>query len=160
LELRPFPTSRTYANLRAHPDGVLHVTDDVLLLARAAIGAIETLPTLVSTTVVRGQILQDACRAYEFRCVSFDNSAQRVSIQAEIVATHRFRDFFGLNRAMFAVVEAAILATRVSHLPLEEILAEYTRLAVLVQKTGGPREHEAFAFLQDYVERQRPVDSA
>ena len=39
--LRPFPTSQTYRNLLAHGEGVLHVTDDVLLLAKAAIGRVE-----------------------------------------------------------------------------------------------------------------------
>ena len=42
--LRPFPTSQTYRNLLAHGEGVLHVTDDVLLLAKAAIGRVEPAP--------------------------------------------------------------------------------------------------------------------
>ena len=37
--LRPYRTSTTYQNLKARGEGVLHVTDDVLLLAQAAIGA-------------------------------------------------------------------------------------------------------------------------
>ena len=32
-------------------------------------------------------------------------------------------------------------------------LADYKKLRVLVEKTGGPREHEAFDFLQAYVDR-------
>ena len=36
--LRPFPSSQTYRNLKAHGQGVLHVTDDVWLLAQAAVG--------------------------------------------------------------------------------------------------------------------------
>ncbi|MFO0968092.1 MAG: DUF447 family protein [Gemmataceae bacterium] len=36
--LRPYPTSQTYRNLKEHGEGVLHVTDDVLLLAQAAVG--------------------------------------------------------------------------------------------------------------------------
>src|SRR5215207_1822870 len=39
--LRPFPTSQTYRNLLAHGEGVLHVTDDVLLLAKAAVGPVD-----------------------------------------------------------------------------------------------------------------------
>lgn len=156
FELRSFPTSRTYANLLAHPEGVLHVTDDVLLLARAAVGQLEPLPELLPAHVVRGQLLRDACRAYEFRIVSRDDSQQRMRLQAEVVATHRFRDFFGFNRARHAVLEAAILATRTAFLPAEEIAQEYRRLAVLVDKTGGPREREAFAFLRCYVETNAP----
>src|SRR5262249_7176639 len=42
--LRPFPPSQPYRNLLAHPEGVLHVTDDALLLAQAAIGAADPSP--------------------------------------------------------------------------------------------------------------------
>src|SRR6516164_4231032 len=46
LLFRPFKTAQTYRNLVAHPEGVFHVTDDVLLLARAALGKLEHLPPL------------------------------------------------------------------------------------------------------------------
>jgi hypothetical protein len=151
--LRPFPTSRTYQNLKAHGEGVLHVTDDVLLLARAALGPVEPLPSLIDATEVRGVILADACRYYEFRVRSLDDSEQRVRIEAEVVQAGRLRDFFGFNRAKHAVVEAAILATRTDFLPLEEIEAEYRKLAVLVDKTGGPQEQAAFALLREHVAR-------
>lgn len=153
--LRPYPTSQTYQNLCVHGEGVLHVTDDVLLLARAAVGALEPLPPLVAAAHVRGFVLEDCCRFYEFRVLGMDTSAPRVRIDAEVVHLGRVRDFFGFNRAKHAVVEAAILATRTAFLPAEEIAAEYRKLAVLVQKTGGPREREAFQFLDDHVRRQR-----
>jgi hypothetical protein len=155
LLLRPFPTSQTYRNLRAHGEGVLHVTDDVLLLARAALGPVEPLPPLRPAWKVRGFVLSEACRAYEFRVRSLDDSEPRVRIEAEVVHAERLRDFFGFNRAKHAVVEAAILATRTEFLPLDDIEAEYRRLGVLVDKTGGEQEREAFAFLQGHVERVR-----
>ncbi len=151
--LRPFPTSQTYLNLRARPEGVLHVTDDVLLLARAALEAVEPPPELVPAERVRGFVLADACRWYEFRVASIDDSEQRVRVEAEVVHAGRGRDFFGFNRAKHAVVEAAILATRTHLLPLDEVRAEFARLAVLVEKTGGDQEREAFAFLQGHLER-------
>src|SRR5262245_47593460 len=154
FELRPYQTSRTYANLAAHPEGVVTVHDDVLLLARAAVGEVEPPPLMVPASVVRGRVLADACRAYEFRVVERDESGPRVSLTAEVAHAHELREFFGFNRAMFAVVEAAILATRTAFLPAEQIAAEYERLAVLVEKTGGEREREAFAFLRAYVARQ------
>jgi hypothetical protein len=151
FELRPFRTARTFANLVSHPEGVLHVHDDVLLLARAAVGTVEPLPPLVPAVAVRGWVLEEACRAYEFRVVSTDDRGERVTLVAEVVHLHRLRDFFGFNRAKHAVLEAAILATRKHLLPAEQIAQEYERLAVLVAKTGGPREQEAFEFLKGYV---------
>jgi uncharacterized protein len=146
--LRPFLTSTTYRNLCAHPEGVLHVTDDVLLLARAAVGKVDPLPAHRPAAKVKGFILNDACRYYEFVVVSRDESSERVSMQAEVVAVGRQRDFFGFNRAKHAVVEASILATRFHLLPLAEIAAEFQRLRVIVAKTGGPAEHEAMDSLE------------
>jgi hypothetical protein len=151
--LRPFRTAQTYRNLRHHGEGVLHVTDDVLLLARAALGALEPPPQLRPARRVRGFVLADACRAYEFRVTAWDESGERVGISAEVVHAEALRDFFGFNRAKHAVVEAAILATRTDFLPLAEIEAEYRKLAVLVEKTGGEQERAAFAFLQEHVAR-------
>lgn len=151
FELRPFVTSRTAGNLRDNPEGVLHVTDDVLLLAKAAIGDVP-LPASIPATAVRGVVLAEACRAYEFAVVQADTSAERWTLRAEVRAVHRLRDFFGLNRAMHAVVEAAILATRTALLPAERVLPEFERLAVLVEKTGAEREREAFALLRRHVE--------
>jgi hypothetical protein len=152
--LRPFRTATTYANLRERGEGVLHVTDDVLLLAQAAIGAIEPWPVLRPAEQVHGHYLADACRAYEFRVITCDESGERAAFVCEAVHVHRLRDFFGLNRAMHAVVEAAILATRVHLLPAQEIAADLRRLAPLVEKTGGPRETQAFDLLSTYVARQ------
>ena len=50
---------------------------------------------------------------------SIDASGERVNIEAEVVHIGRTRDFFGFNRAKHAVVEAAILATRLHLLPLD-----------------------------------------
>jgi hypothetical protein len=151
--LRPFRTAQTYRNLKQHGEGVLHVTDDVLLLARAALGPVEPPPPLRPARQVRGFVLADACRAYEFRVTAWDESGERVGITAEVVHAETLRDFFGFNRAKHAVVEAAILATRTAFLPLADIEAEYRKLAVLVDKTGGDQERAAFAFLQAHLKQ-------
>jgi hypothetical protein len=151
--LRPFPTSQTFRNLKAHGEGVLHVTDDVLLLARAALGPVVPAPAVFSAVCVRGAVLRDACRYYEFRVRGLDESEPRVRIEAEVVHAGRLRDFFGFNRAKHAVVEAAILATRTDFLPLDEIEAEYRKFAVIIAKTGGEQERQAFALLRGHVER-------
>jgi hypothetical protein len=158
--LRPFRSSTTYQNLKACGEGVLHVTDDVLLLARTAIG-LPVEPVSRPAEVVAGRVLVEACRYYEFRVIDLDDREDRTTVMVETVAQGWFRDFFGFNRAKHAVVEASILATRVSLLPLEEIFADYRRLAPLVEKTGGPGEHEAFLLLGRHLSdaaRQRGLD--
>lgn len=146
--LRPFPTSHTYKNLLRHGEGVIHITDDALLLAKAAIGAVGELPPVRPAERVRGVVLADCCRYFEFAVKSVDDSGERVSIEAEVVHCGRGRDWFGFNRAKHAVVEAAILATRLHILPLEEIAAEFAKLRVIVTKTGGPDEVAALDLLE------------
>ena len=85
-----------------------------------------------------------------------DDRDDRTTIAVETVAAGRLRDFFGFNRAKHAVIEAAILATRTAFLPPEEIRAEFERLAVLVDKTGGPAEHAAFDHLRKLSRRGGP----
>jgi hypothetical protein len=153
LVLRPYQTSTTYRNLKRTGQGVLHVTDDVELLAQAAVGTPDPLPELIPAESVEGWILQGACRWYAFRVRKLDDSQERTAIVADVVGSGRLRDFFGFNRAKHAVVEAAILATRTAFLPAGDIEAELDRLAVLVQKTGGRQEFAAFDFLRAYVQR-------
>ena len=164
--LRPYQTATTYRNLKEHGEGVLHVTDDVWLVARAALGPVEPAPDMFPAQSVRGSVLADACRWHEFRVVRCDDRAERVTIDCVVVHTGRLRDFFGFNRAKHAVVEVAILATRTEFLPIGQIRAEFEKLAVLVEKTGGDAEHRAFRFLLEHVNRvaaragHPPVDSS
>jgi hypothetical protein len=153
--LKPFRSSQTYRNLEARPEGVLHVTDDVLLLAQAAVGRPEPFPPLFRAARVDGHVLRDACRYAEFRVASQEARGERATLEVEVLHIGRLRDFFGFNRAKHAVVEAAILATRTDFLPLDEIEAEYRKLAVLVDKTGGEQEHQAFALLREHVAAAR-----
>ena len=157
VTLCPFRTSQTFANLMAHGEGVFHVTDDVLLLARSALGLLDSLPPLRPAERVSGWVLADACRFHEFRLADRRDAGptrqDRARFEVEIVHTGRLRDFFGFNRAKHAVIEAAILATRTAILPLEEIEAEYRKLAVLVEKTGGEQEHAAFDFLRCHLQQ-------
>ena len=127
---------------------MFHVTDNVLLLAQAAVGQPEPLPALVPAAAVDGVILAEACRWFAFRVRDIDDRQPRTQISAEVVESGRVRDFFGFNRAKHAVVEAAILATRVALLPRGEIEVELTRLAVLVEKTGGPRSTQRCSFCE------------
>src|SRR4051812_29725798 len=71
--LRPFQTAQTYRNLRSHGEGGLRVTDAVLLLARAAVGKLDPAPAVEPAQQVRGYILRDTCRFYEFRVRSIDD---------------------------------------------------------------------------------------
>src|SRR5690606_37670450 len=113
--------------------------DDVLLLAQTAVLDRFDPPATVPASVVDSFRLADCCRFYEFVIDAIDDSEDRTSMEAKVVHAGRVRDFFGLNRAKHAVVEAAILATRRHLIPLASIEVDFDRLWPLVEKTGGPR---------------------
>jgi hypothetical protein len=164
ITLRPFRTSTTYANLRRTGVGVLHVTDDVLLFAQAAVGMPEPLPELRSVGEMLGgrsgdlaaelqstAVIANTCRWYAFQVCELDDAAERTTIVADVAASGVIREFFGFNRAKHAVIEAAILATRVHLLDRGEIESQMLWYSSWVEKTGGPRELEAFAFLKAWI---------
>ena len=149
--LRPYQTSTTYRNLKRSGCAVFHVVDDVELLAKAAVGDVDPVPPLIPCSSIPGQILADACRWYALRVEKLDDQDPRTTIVANVVEQGRGRDFFGFNRAKHAVLEAAILATRVQFLPADEIHAAWERLEVIVQKTAGEQEQRAFEFLTNFI---------
>jgi uncharacterized protein len=149
--LRPFQTSTTYQNLKRTGAGVFHLTDDVEIFAQAAIGQPDPLPSLRRAEKIDGVILADACRWFAFEIESLDDSAERTNIVARVIDRGVERDFLAFNRAKHAVLEAAILATRLHLLDPAEIQAEFARLATPIEKTGAAAEHRAFNFLRDYV---------
>jgi hypothetical protein len=156
LLLRPFQTSTTYQNLKRTGEGIFHITDDVLLIAKAAVGQLSPLPPLAPANHVRGSVLTGACRWFEFRVTKLDDSQERTTIDCTVIAAGEFRPFFGFNRAKHAVLEAAILATRIGILPGEQIRAELERLAIPVEKTAGTQEREAFECLRQYIQSNLP----
>jgi len=152
LTLRPFQTSQTYRNLKSHPFGVFHVTDDVRLIAQAALNLLPETQKTFPAVKIAGQALSDCCRWYEFRVLSLDDSQERTQIEAEVVHVGHGRDFLGFNRAKHAVLEATILATRLHLLPMEQVRAELDRLGSPVEKTAGPAELEAWRIVMEYVD--------
>ncbi len=153
--LRPFKSSTTYRNLKATGVGVFHVTDDVLLIARAAVGRVRAGQGLTVTRAahVPGVVLSDACRYHELRVTELDDAQERTRIVAQCVHRGVLREFLGFNRARHAVLEAAILATRLHLAGGQPVLQELDRLQVTIDKTGSDREQLAMTELRTYVQQ-------
>ncbi len=154
LLLRPYQSSTTYENLRRSGRGIFHVTDDVLLIARAAIDRLPAGTPLAAGPEGYGERLADAVRWYAFDVVSIDDSQDRTEIVCQVAHQGHVRDFFGFHRARHAVLEAAILATRLHLLPIESVLDQYADYAEIIDKTAGPDERIAFAELQQFISNQ------
>ncbi|MBP6670592.1 MAG: DUF447 family protein [Gemmatimonadales bacterium] len=152
LVIKPFLETATFRNLAATRAAVVHLTDDALLFAQAVIHhpAADAPPTVPAARIA-GRVLEAACSWREVEVTALDDTPPRSRITTRVVHRGSRREFLGFHRARHAVLEAAILATRTHLLPAEEIVAEYARLQVIVDKTAGPREREAMALLTAWV---------
>jgi len=156
ITLKPFRSSQTFKNLRSTSCAVVHVTDDVELIAAAAIGRVEP-NSIVESVLGRWIKLVDCCRWFAVQVVDWSDdplSGQhpRPEATCRIVHQGEQRPMFGLSRAKHAVVEAAIVATRIEMLGRDEVRKQMQALRVLVEKTGGASEHRAWQRLEAYVD--------
>ena len=158
IVVKPYRETTTYTNLLATGQAVVNITDDVRLFARGAIGE-PTFPWS-RARVVEGAVVDAACSWRELEVEEVDDSEERARMRARVVHREVRREFVGFNRARAAVIEAAILATRTRFLPMEDILRDFERLQTIVDKTGGPAEHEAFDHLAGYVEGEAAKSEA
>lgn len=151
--LRPFAGSTTFENLQAQKCGVFHVVDRVNVIAEAAIRRLKDIPATVPASKVNGFVLQDCCRWFEFKITDIDTSEQRSVMTANVIHTGNRRPFHGFNRARHAVIEAAILATRVHLLPAADVQTQLGFLQSAVEKTGGAEEAAAFTMLVEHIQQ-------
>jgi uncharacterized protein len=149
IVIKPFPSTRTLRNLHSTGEAVVNLTDDILLFTEAALG--DPHPATRPAAAVAGAVLADACSWREVRVEAIDESGPRARVTTQVVARGTGREFLGFNRACHAVLEASILGSRARRLPSDEIQTELERLQVLVDKTAGPREHEAMELVRQHV---------
>ena len=149
LVVKPFLDTTTFRNLLETRCAVVNLTDDVRIFVRAALFHADA-PTLPAS-VVRGAVLAAACSWREVEVTSIDDTPPRSRIETRVVHQGQRAEFLGFNRARHAVLEATILATRLHLVSHAEIRKQIDALAVLVEKTAGPREHEAWSLVSGYL---------
>lgn len=154
--LKPFRSSQTFENLRTTSRAVVHVTDDVELLAASAIGNVDS-TGLVESLLVGWVKLVDCCRWFAVEVESWSDdplTGEQARPLAVCKVVHRGeqRPMFGFCRAKYAVLEAAILATRIELLGRDEVKLQMMPLRMLVEKTGGAAEHRAWQKLEAFVD--------
>jgi hypothetical protein len=97
-------------------------------------------------------VLDGALAHAELKVERVEEDEQRPRFHCRVVHQAMHRPFLGFNRAQNAVIEAAILATRLHLLPREKIERDLAYLQIVVEKTAGPGEHEAWRLLIEKIE--------
>jgi len=151
--LAPFRPSTTLENVLATRVAVVNLTDDVRVIAGCLTGR-ATWPTRPCERIecVR---LENPLAHRELALATIEADDQRPRLHCDVVFAANHRPFRGLNRAQAAVVEAAILVSRLHMLPAEKIDAEMKYLSIAVEKTAGPDEREAWSWLVERIEAFR-----
>lgn len=153
LIIAPFRPSQTLDNLRANPHAVANYTDDVLVFAGCLTGRREW--PVHPASQIPGSVLDGALAHAELRVVGVTEDEQRPRFCCAVVHEASHAPFHGFNRAQAAVVEAAILVSRLHMLPPDKIEREIAYLQIAVDKTAGPRERQAWSWLMDRVAEHR-----
>jgi uncharacterized protein len=143
--LAPFRPSRTLDNLREHPFAVISHTEDVRIFAGCLTGRRDW--PVRPATAVRGVVIEGAHFHQELAVSEVEEDATRPRFRCRVVHEAVHGPFRGFNRAQAAVIEAAILISRLEMLPMDKIEREMAYLAIAVEKTAGPREREAWSWL-------------
>ncbi|MGO4451258.1 DUF447 domain-containing protein [Phyllobacterium sp. TAF24] len=156
--IAPFRPSKTLDNLSAVPFAIANYTDDMLVFAGCLTGRKEW-----PTVAVEGfpvPRLQTALSHSALQVVSVDDDGLRPRHFCKVVSEAMHAPFTGLNRGKAAVLELAILVSRLHMLPQEKIDAEIGYLTIAIEKTAGPDELLAWSWLMQRVkEHQEAADS-
>jgi len=151
--IAPFRPSTTLDNLRAIPFAVANYTDDVRVFAGCLTGR-TSWPTTASDHVPVPRLAGALAHA-EMSVVRVTEDDQRPRFHCRVVHVAQHAPFRGFNRAQAAVIEAAILASRLHMLPREKIDSELAYLEIAVSKTAGPVEQEAWGWLMEKIRGRR-----
>lgn len=147
--IAPFRPSATLDNLRAVPLLVANYVDDVRIFAGCLTGRRDW--PCVGLGQGAPPRLAAALAHAELEVLTVAEDAQRPRFTCRTRALHEHAPFRGFSRAQAAVVEAAILVSRLSMLPREKVERELAYLAIAIDKTAGPPELEAWGWLMHAI---------
>jgi len=151
--IAPFKPSQTLTNIDSTGTAIVNITDDVRLFAGCVTGKSDW--PVYRATMVNGYVLDAAISHNELRVVKKADDEQRPRIYMIEVFNAATRPFRGFNRAQAAVVEAAVLVSRLHLLSAEKIDSEMDYLSIAIEKTAGAKELEAWQWLVDAIENFR-----
>jgi len=148
--IAPFKPSATLENIQRNKSAVVNRIDDVRIFAGCLTDRKDW--PLVSTNKVLGKRLQAALSHLELELdyVEDDDVRPRFYLKPVIEVTHSA--FKGFNRAQSAVLETAILVSRLNMLSKEKVEQELEYLTIAIDKTAGENEKIAWQWLMEKID--------
>lgn len=153
IELAPFKPSTTLDNVLDTRAAVVNYTDDVRIFAGCVTGRRDW-ATSPAEHVFCARLDQALAHSeLTLERIEEDELRPRLFCREVFRASHA--PFLGFNRAQAAVIEAAILVSRLRMLPSEKVDAEIAYLTIAVEKTAGSAEREAWDWLLQKIATHR-----
>ncbi len=156
--ISPYKPSKTLENILATKTAVMNLTDDVRVFAGALTQHSDW--PLAATNDIENVRLKDCLAHTELALRVVRDDAERPQLIMHKVKEVSHRSFQGFNRAQSAVVELAVLVSRLHLLPREKIEMEVSYLQIAIDKTAGEREKEAWGWLVEKIHRHYNGQSA
>ncbi|QPB22834.1 DUF447 domain-containing protein [Rhizobium sp. 007] len=147
--IAPFRPSTTLENLTAVPFAIANYTDDMRIFAGCLTGRREW--PLVAVQDCPVPRLEAALSHSVLQVVSVTQDEIRPRYFCRIAAEATHAPFTGMNRAKAAVLELAILVSRLHMLPKQKVDSEIAYLSIAIDKTAGADERQAWDWLMDRV---------
>jgi len=144
--LAPFHPSTTLENLRRSPFAVANLTDDVRVFAGCLTGRRDW--PLTAANVVAAPRLARTLAHLELVVSEVREDPSRPRFVCRVVHRAMHAPFEGFNRAQSAVIEGAVVISRLHMTPRAVVETELARLEIIVGKTAGPNEAEAWDWLK------------
>lgn len=151
--IAPFRPSITLDNLLATRKAIVNFIDDVRIFAGALTGRTEWPYRAASR--MEGFVLQAALAHKELELARIEDDANRPQLFFRVVHEETHAAFKGFNRAQSAVIELAILVSRLHMLPMEKIESELRYLEQAFNKTAGEHERQAWCWLLEKIENHK-----
>jgi uncharacterized protein len=151
--LMPFRPSTTYDNISATGCAVLNILTDTRVFAGCVTGRRDW-PTQPAEKI-SGVRLESALSHVELRLGERIDDVQRPVLHMMRVHEVIHSRFAGFNRAQAAVIEGAVLVSRLHMLPPQKVDSEMAYLQIAIDKTAAPEEREAWGWLVEAVQRHR-----
>ena len=107
---------------------------------------------LLPADKVTGFRLADTLAHKELKLVKVLEDSQRPQLLMEVIHEVQHQPFKGFNRAQAAVIELAVLVSRLERLSKDKVLSEMAYLQIAIDKTAGERELQAWGWLVEKVE--------
>jgi len=149
--ISPFKPSTTLDNLMITKKAVINFIDDVRVFA--GIVTKKKRDWEVNSTNNEYPYLDNANTYIPVNVLEIIDDKVRPKIICGQFDTHIIRPFLGFNRAQSAVIEGAVLTSRLGMIDDDKIINEIKYLKIAIDKTAGSKEIEAWEWIMSKIDQ-------